>query len=106
MIDFIVAALPWIAIGVAIAVVISNFSNKKKRQNISEKPNETDSNKTETNETDTVEDYISYGMCIGMCIGTAIGTALTGIYGVTALSYGSCFGMLTGVVVGACIKKK
>jgi len=106
MIDFIFAALPWIAIGVAIAVVIANFSKKKKSRSVSEKPNKLSIDNTETNKKHTEDDYISYGMSIGMCIGVSIGTALMGTYGDIALTYGICFGMLGGVVVGACIKKK
>ena len=102
MIDFILAALPWVALAVAIAVVIVVFM-KKKHQNTAEKPND---DNAQTNKKNTEMDYTSYGMCIGLCIGVAIGTAFMGKYGSVALTYGICFGMLVGVVAGACIKKK
>lgn len=35
MYDFIIAALPWIAIGIAVAVILANENNKKKEKFIS-----------------------------------------------------------------------
>ncbi|MCL2153464.1 MAG: hypothetical protein FWH57_11010 [Oscillospiraceae bacterium] len=106
MMDFVYAALPWVAIAVSIAIIAANLAKRSKRKKA---PGNTDTHDNHTLDTDkkhTEGDYISYGISIGMCIGVAIGSALTGIYGSIALSYGICFGMLGGVVVGSFIKKK
>ena len=84
MYDFIFAALPWVAIGVSVALVAANFKKE-------------DENKG---------DHVSIGICLGMCIGTAIGSSLTEAFGDSALTYGICFGMLAGVVAGLLINKK
>ena len=81
IIDFINAALPWIAIGLLLAVFFARSSRKKK----SDKNN---------------EDYGSEGMCIGMSIGTALGSSFASNVGM-----GMTLGMLIGLVIGSCIKK-
>ena len=79
--DFIYAALPWIAIGISIALITVNFKKKKKDEKES--------------------DYVTTGICLGMCFGVAIGSSLTDTFGESALTYGICFGMLFGVVTGS-----
>jgi len=86
MYDFIFAALPWVAIGVSVALVAANFKKKKEDENKG--------------------DHVSIGMCLGMCFGIAIGSSLTEAFGDSALTYGICFGMLAGVVAGLLINKK
>ena len=79
--DFLRAALPWIAIGLLLAVFFARSVGKKKKEKQS-------------------DDYGTEGMCLGMCFGTAIGTSLgnTGI--------GISLGMLIGLAIGSCIKKE
>lgn len=89
--DFIIAALPWIAIGIAIALVVTNFRSNEN---------------TEKSKKHIKDDHISIGMCLGMCMGTAIGSALTGTFGEIALTYGICFGMLIGVIAGLFMRRK
>lgn len=78
--DFLMAALPWIAMGLLLAIFFARSTdNKKGREH---------------------DDYGSEGMCFGMCFGVALGNALgwTGI--------GINLGMLLGLAVGMCIPKK
>ena len=76
--DFMMAAFPWICIGIAIALFAANHGAAKKAK---------DSDKEYGN-------YITEGMCLGMCIGTALGG--------NRLVYG----MLVGLVIGMFIKKE
>lgn len=80
--DFIRAALPWVAMGLLLAVFAARSVGKKKK----EKQN---------------DDYGTEGMCLGMCFGTAIGTALGNNTGI-----GISLGMLLGLAVGSSIKKE
>ena len=82
IIDFIRAALPWVAMGLLLAVFAARSVGKKKK----EKQN---------------DDYGTEGMCLGMCFGTAIGTALGNNTGI-----GISLGMLLGLAVGSSIKKE
>ena len=75
--EFMMAALPWICIGIAIALFAVNHGASKKAK---------DSDKEYGN-------YMTEGMCLGMCVGTALG------------GNGLSFVMLIGMVVGMCIKK-
>ena len=84
VLDFLWAALPWIVIGLFLAVFFARSAKKKKDE-------------------EQKDDYGTTGMCLGMCFGTAIGTALgnnTGIGisitankvpGVRAALCGDCF---------------
>ena len=56
--DFIQAALPWIAMGLFLAIFSVRSAAKKKK----------DDNQS--------DNYGTEGMCLGMCLGTAIGTSL------------------------------
>lgn len=80
--DFIHAALPWVAIGLLLAVFFARSASKKKKE-------------------DKCDDYGVEGMCLGMSIGTAIGITLGNNTGI-----GISLGMLIGLAIGTCIKKK
>ena len=80
--DFLRAALPWIVIGLTLAVFCVRSERKKK-------------------EKDTCDHYGTEGMCLGMCFGTAIGTSLWNNTGI-----GISLGILIGLAVGSSIKKK
>ncbi|MGM9530495.1 DUF2700 domain-containing protein [Intestinibacter sp.] len=91
--DFIMAALPWVIMGITLAVLAVNFSKKA-------------NNKTkvdvEIKDSEVEEDnYMTLGMCLGMCIGSALGAS-----GIISISYGISFGMLIGMAVGSTIKKQ
>jgi hypothetical protein len=90
MTDFILAALPWIAIAAAVALQAGHFHGRKKSQGDSKKPD---------------ADFMPYGTCLGMCIGVAIGAAFTERFGGIATTYGISFGLLVGVIVSFCINK-
>lgn len=55
--DFLRAALPWIAMGLLLAVLFASGTRKKKKE-------------------EQTGDYGTEGMCLGMCLGTAIGTCI------------------------------
>ena len=82
VIDFLRAALPWIAVGLLLAVFFAKNAGKEKKE-------------------ETPDNYGTTGMCLGMCFGTAIGTALGNHIGL-----GISLGMLIGLVVGSGIKKE
>lgn len=77
--DFILAALPFIVIGVCIAVMAANHGKLKEGKN---------------------KNYLEEGMCLGMCFGVAISTALN-----LNLGLGISLGMLIGETVGMFMKK-
>ena len=79
---FLRAALPWIAVGLLLAVFFARGTGKKKKE-------------------EQTGDYGTEGMCLGMCFGTAIGTSLGNNTGI-----GISLGMLIGLAVGTCISKE
>lgn len=80
--DFLRAALPWIAFGLVLAVICAQGAHRKKEK---EEPG----------------NYATEGMCIGMCFGTAIGMSLGNQTGI-----GIALGVLIGLAVGTSIQKK
>ena len=80
--DFLSAALPWICIGLLLAIFFAQGAGKK-------------------NGSKKKENYSTEGMALGMCFGTAIGTSLGNNTGI-----GLSLGMLAGLVIGSCIEKK
>jgi membrane glycosyltransferase len=88
--EFFTAALPWVAIGLSIALLSVNHSKQKKRR-------QDDSPEQRKKSTDN---HMTDGMCIGMCIG-----ALLGSTGVVPLGTGISFGMLLGLCFGMMIQK-
>ena len=79
--DFLRAALPWVAMGLLLAVFAARSAGKKKEKQD--------------------DNYGTEGMCLGMCFGTAIGTAIDNNTGI-----GITLGMLLGLAIGSCIKKE
>lgn len=78
--DFIFAALPWVAIGLCLAIFFAKNARKSNKE---------------------TENYGTEGMSIGMCFGVAIGTSFDGGVGI-----GISLGMLFGLAIGSCIEKK
>ena len=77
--DFLSAALPWICIGLLLAIVSAqNFRKGKKK-----------------------ETYSSEGLALGMCLGTAVGTALG-----NNIAIGLPLGTLIGFIIGSLIEKE
>ena len=74
--DFIFAALPFVIIGICVAIICAKFKEEKKT-------------------------YCSEGMALGMCFGVAIGTSFGNNTGI-----GLTLGMLAGLVIGSLIEKK
>ena len=82
ILDFIRSAEPWVAMGLAVAILAVRGAVKIK------KGEKQDSN------------YGLEGMCLGMCFGTALGTALGNNTGV-----GLSLGMLLDLAIGSCIPR-
>lgn len=80
--DFLSAALPWICMGLFLAIVFARSSKEK------------DDDKQTMN-------YGTEGMALGMCFGTAIGTSLGNNTGL-----GIIVGALIGLAIGLTIEKK
>lgn len=74
--DFIFAALPFIVVGICLAIICANFKKEKKT-------------------------YCTEGLVIGMCFGSAIATALH-----VNLGLGVSIGMLIGEAIGISKEKK
>ena len=81
--DFMQAALPWIAMGLLLAIFCARSASKKMKNDKED------------------DNYGTEGMCLGMCLGTAIGTALDNNTGI-----GISLGMLIGLAIGTCMKKE
>ena len=82
MLEFFRAAMPWVLLGLFLAVFFARSANRKhddKQQG----------------------DYGTVGMCIGMCIGTALGSTLWNNTGI-----GISLGMLVGLTIGSFVKKE
>ena len=80
--DFLGAALPWIVMGLLLAVFAARSAGRKKKEK-------------------EIDNYGIEGMCLGMCFGTAIGTAFG-----NNIAIGLPLGMLLGLAIGTGIKKK
>ena len=82
--DFVLAALPWVLMGVALAVVATLFARREK-----------------TGRKPVKETYMGEGVALGMLFGVAIGSS-----GVIDLSIGMSIGMMLGMVIGMSMEKK
>lgn len=76
--DFMSAALPWIAMGLLLAIFFARTANGTKKE----------------------EDHGSEGMALGMCFGVALSTALH-----INVGFGMMAGMVLGLLVGSGIEK-
>ena len=79
--EFMRAALPWIALGLLLAVLFGRGIKRKKDK-------------------DKRENYTSEGMSLGMCFGVAIGSGAH-----IDIGLGLMAGMLLGYVIGSYIQK-
>lgn len=80
--DFLKAAMPWIVIGLTLAVFLAKHTDGETKE-------------------EKGGNYEAEGMSIGMCLGVALGAALGGNTGI-----GISLGMLIGLTIGTCIPKK
>ncbi|HIU77752.1 MAG TPA: hypothetical protein IAC62_17880 [Candidatus Pelethocola excrementipullorum] len=81
MTEFIMSALPFIIIGVCLAIIFANYHGKEKEE--------------------AVETYLTEGMCLGMCLGVAFSSSIH-----INMGLGISLGMLIGETIGILIKKK
>ena len=79
--DFIMAAVPLVVVGIALAVFFTGRAGKKKKQ-------------------EKESGYEAEGMSLGMCFGAAVGAIFLEYIGITL-----SMGMLVGLLVGMCVKK-
>ncbi|MCH3971426.1 MAG: hypothetical protein LKE53_01420 [Oscillospiraceae bacterium] len=90
--EFLLAALPWIAIGISVILVFSSREQFQAEEN--------------TQKDDAASSHaLSSGVGTGLCLGTVVGVALMQKYGTAALSYGICFGVLLGTLAGTFLQK-
>ncbi len=82
IIDFMSAALPWISMGLLLAIFFARAPHGKKGK-------------------EKKEDHGSEGMALGVCFGVALSTALH-----INVGLGMMVGMLLGLLVGSKIEKK
>ena len=79
--DFIMAAVPLVVVGIALAVFFTGRAGKKKKQ-------------------EKESGYEAERMSLGMCFGAAVGAIFPEYIGITL-----SMGMLIGLLVGMCVKK-
>ncbi|MDO4388491.1 MAG: hypothetical protein Q4C31_05490 [Eubacteriales bacterium] len=84
--DFVRAAAPWVAMGLAVAILAVRGTKQKKA--------------TEKQDKKQAGNYGTEGMCLGMCLGTALGSTLWNDTGI-----GLSLGMLIGLAIGSGIRK-
>ena len=82
ILDFLSAALPWIAMALLLAIFFARESGGKRDR-------------------DKQAEYGSEGMALGMCLGVAVSTAIHINVGI-----GMIAGMVLGLFIGAQIKKQ
>lgn len=82
ILDFIRAALPWVAMGLLLVIF---FCQKRSPEKKGKKQD---------------GDHGTEGMCLGMCFGTALGEAVWNDAGI-----GISLGMLAGLVIGSMVHK-
>lgn len=75
--DFIISALPFVIIGLCLAIIFTHYNKENKKNHLTE------------------------GMCIGMALGLTFATSLN-----INLALGISFGMLIGETIGILIEKK
>lgn len=107
MYDFIISALPWVIMGIAVAIAAAilprrlNKQNKKHEtagcsdendQHVEEGPESADKDE---------ENYMTLGMTMGMCLGVALSTAFK-----INIAYGISFGMMIGMIVGVMVHQQ
>lgn len=76
--EFIFAALPFIIIGICLAIIFANYKKEKDEKN-----------------------YLAEGMCFGMCAGVVFSSVLH-----INMGLGTSMGVLIGETIGILIKKK
>ena len=79
--DFMMAAVPLVVVGIALAVFFTGRAGKKKKQ-------------------EKESGYEAERMSLGMCFGAAVGAIFPEYIGITL-----SVGMLAGLLVGMCVKK-
>ena len=94
MMDFIIAALPWVLIGVSVAVALVVLSRCMKEKKDIDEVKE----KSTIKKKDLQEDEETNGLALGICIGVSMGTSFGLLFDNLAL--GMSMGLLWGVVLG------
>ena len=95
---FFSAALPWIVMGVALAIFFARETKRKERRK--DRQEKTDQQE-KANQQEKEDDFGAEGMALGMCFGVAIATAMHWNIGL-----GLSLGMLLGLTIGSEMEKK
>ena len=76
MLDFVIAALPWLGLGVCLSIIIAKVSKKRKnkKENNVKLLNITDEQTEKQTEKEEGSDYMAMGMSLGMCFGVMLST--------------------------------
>lgn len=88
--EFLLAALPWLAIGISLALVFANYSKRRKNK----------ASGAAEEKKQPAGNYMTEGICFGMCAGVVLSTT-----GFVEPGLGISLGMLLGIAVGMHIKK-
>ncbi len=97
--NFMMAALPWVCMGVAVAVAMTVLRREKVRKELIE-TDETLTEEEKQQKTARGGSNMVFGMCIGECIGIALAEALD-ISVAVGISLGMVVGMSIGTLFGA-----
>ena len=110
MADFVWGALPFVAIGISLAILFAYFGSRRKRKNRFVERNQPENpglesadNRPKEKHADENIEPVALGICLGICLGVAVGSIFKGHYGSDAITYGVCFGLLAGVSAGTFI---
>ena len=99
--DFVLAALPWVLLGTALAVVLVLWNCKAKKPKDDSAKAGAEDNTVQENQSDDSGNYMALGMSLGTCAGIVLG-----VLGVFELSMGISLGMLWGMIIGMNIPSK
>ena len=98
--EFIQAALPWVCMGVALAVALTVLRHEQVRKQMIE-ADETLTAEEKQKKTAQRSSNMVWGMCIGECLGIALAEACN-----FSVALGISIGMMIGIALGVREKKE
>lgn len=99
--EFLTAALPFVLLGLAVAVFAAQTGAETQRRHTCQEQTGMLGTTESEQKREYSGNYMVAGMCIGLCLGISLGSS-----GVLPLSAGTSFGMLLGMCIGMCIKRE
>ena len=94
--DFIIAALPWVVMGIALAI----FASKNAKMSQAREAGEVDEEAKAR-----LKNQMTQWMCIGLVAGVFISSAFKNVSTAIGVSFGALIGMLIGTFFGMRPKK-